>query len=466
MTNDRDDQLAAWLGDSVAMGSDLVLERAFAVTRQASQRPGWLVAMTGGTIGARSADAGVLRFGWAVVAVIGMLVVLTAALVVGGLAPDPAPSPVVVESLQPSPSEPIDLPPSEEAQPSADEFRGLVAYVRTMTLAPGQADCTETNRRRCSISRIWVANGDGSGAHELMPGQLTNQQLIAWSPDGTRLLHLDDGHLALVRPDGSERELLPQALLCPVLVEADNCQATVEEGVSFSPDGARLAYVIYEGNELQDSTVVILDLVTGQVTRLESTRTNGPIPCTTAASEGVNEFPRWSTDGTRLVVARQGIGPVEASGQVCRSIIFSVNAAGTDLRVIVPSDGRNVPLNASWSPDDSRIVFHSSDFLGSTGPEPLCDIGIVRPDGSDRRWLTSDGVSCWPRWTEDGRIVFLKWTNPERSSYDLWIMDGDGANPTRLDDTSIAALTAVGCVSCPAQDADGGEVLWQPTPDR
>jgi Tol biopolymer transport system component len=207
-----------------------------------------------------------------------------------------------------------------------------------------------------------------------------------------------------------------------------------------------------------------MDLATRQVTRLESTTTNALIPCTTAASEGFNDSLRWSPDGSRLLVVRQGVGPPDEGGPICRSVVFTVNADGTGFRMVVPSDGQHEPNIASWSPDGSHIAFHMSNYSASAGPEPLCDVNIVRPDGSELRELTSDGVSCWPRWTRDGHIVFLKWTNPEHSAYDLWIMDGDGSNPMRLDDTSIPALSAIGCMVCPSpENAEGGDVLWQPT---
>ena len=147
----------------------------------------------------------------------------------------------------------------------------------------------------------------------------------------------------------------------------------------------------------------------------------------------------------------------------CQSTIFTVNVDGSDLRRLVPPD---VPaLSPRWSPDGSSIIFHAATPAGTTS-----DIYAVRADGTGLRALTSDGVSVWPHWTRDGRIVFIRGITPDGRG-DLWIMDGAGGNATPLDAT-VPALTAAGCLVCPHPDDQGrywavnhlNERLWQPVP--
>jgi Tol biopolymer transport system component len=376
------------------------------------------------------------------------------------------------------PPSPLDAPsaPSAQALPSASTVTnaGVVAYAKS--------------------GRIWVTDTDGADDRQLVafeldpekPRQLNStdsQYPMAWSPDGSRLYYRfervenagpDDGigtvhnGLAMTDAGGSTPvELLDVATLhrrqvnpwCPAPVEFNNCQANLE-GAAISGDGARLAYTIQEGRELNTSSIVVLDVASGVMTRLASTRTRNPgslpnegpnEPCTPLHG-GYNEGLQWSPDGTRLVFTRFD----------CHNGVFTINADDSDLRELglpgVPA------LYPRWSPDGSTITFHVATSDGTT-----VDVFTVQSDGTRLQALTNDGISVWPHWTRGGRIVFVRWTQPAEGLGDLWIMDADGANAAPVDAT-IPALTAAGCTVCPYPDdqghfwADGGLNLrlWQP----
>ena len=343
--------------------------------------------------------------------------------------------------------------------------------------------------------RIWVTNADGTDHRQLVAVELDPekprhldstdvQYPMAWSPDGSRLYYRfervevagpDDGigtpHSGLAMTDAAGSrpvELLDVATprlrqvnpWCPAPVEFDNCQANLD-GAAISADGTGLVYTIQEGRELNTSSIVVLDVASGLMTRLASTRTRNPgslpnegpnEPCTPAHG-GYNEGLQWSPDGTRLVFTRFD----------CRNGLFTINADDSDPRELGPA----VPaLAPRWSPDGSTIVFHIATSDGTT-----VDVYTIRSDGTDFRALTSDGVSVWPHWTHDRRIVFVRWTQPDDGIGDLWIMDADGGNAAPVDAT-IPALTAAGCTVCPYPNDEGqfwGEGglntrLWQPVP--
>ena len=383
--------------------------------------------------------------------------------------------------------------PAQTAVPSPSESvaPGVVAYEMTQPLQ----NCPRRLPTGCFETRIWVVNADGTGAHLLLPDAVGSQDLLAWLPDGARLLYRDgDGNLALTDATGSKPEVLPQFLvpkepaatplawsLCPVdegaVGHIYSCWSELTS-VAVSPDGTRLAYAIGEDThdpgkqEVQTSALAILDLPTRQVTKVQSTQTTNPgEPCTTAASEGGDASPSWSPDGTRLAFGRWAIGP--AADAICKDALFTVNADGSDLRQLVPPSAGLHGFAPSWSSDGSSILFHGTTYVVRNGTvaDMYDDIYTVRPDGSGLQALTSDRASAWPFWTRDGRIVFIRWTASADGRGDLWTMDADGANARQVGST-LPALTAAGCMVCPyATSGDQyfvgnqlDEALWQPAP--
>jgi Tol biopolymer transport system component len=311
---------------------------------------------------------------------------------------------------------------------------------------------------------IWAMNSDGTDAH-LLPGV---DAPLGWSADGSRLFYDDgDGSVFAIDTDGSPPVRIagiPE--LCPPVTVDDTCEANVDE-ILISPDGRRLAYPI--GNDSPLDMMGFFDIATGRVTRVEFDSVGGP------ACEGpFGGGPlQWSPDGTRFAFGNS-VGP-RVDG-FCQGAVFTVNVDGTDLRRVTSSNVH--AMEPHWSPDGSTIVFSRStprsawDRKGDATRIPIdMDIYSVSPDGSGLTGLTSDGVSILPLWTRDGRIVFTRRMHPQAAG-ELWIMDADGQNATRLD-TTVAAQTAAGCLICPYPDEQGilpGDVdtnhrFWQPMPD-
>ncbi len=401
-----------------------------------------LIAASGGTIAAEPTNRSV-GLAWGLVAVVALIGLLVAGLVVGGwLRPQPEP-PVVLAS----PSEVPSLPPAGA---------GLIAYTRIEPLQPG-LECSDSFVSvSCFRPRLWVSNEDGTDAHELLPDRPGRQGVVAWSPDGRQLLFSEDsaGSAGLMLTDGSGSEPRP---LCD-----GPCSGF--DGVVFSPDGSRLAFVRY-GSEEMTSVIATMDLATGAITELESTRITDP-------ELGGNDAPRWSPDGTMLVFARQGVVvPGEAEGA---ALLFVVDADGSDLRQLGPADLH--AIDPDWSPDGTRIAFVSTVWDGAA-TDPLViehDIYSIRPDGSGLQRLTNDGASARPNWTADGRIAYVHFPpglipDDLAAAFELWTMDAGGANKRQQDAASAADLTEAGCMTCPYPPPLEAEIfilndaVWQPT---
>jgi dipeptidyl aminopeptidase/acylaminoacyl peptidase len=376
-------------------------------------------------------------------------VLLTSAIVGGALLAgsddDDAPA-VVVASDAPT----IDAPPGPSSPPVSvpPASPRLIAYVKFSPLFAGSPECPRGARRIFGqtpkgCSRIWVSNSDGTGAHELVPDHPGYQTPLEWSPDGTRLLFEDAAGLWLVDASGTIVQSIPLEDLCPI-----GC-VTIW-GYEFSPDGTKIAFERTPNTTSGESVIAVAELVTGHVTEITST-----------ASEG-NDAPHWSPDGTRLTFARQPGGHTP-------STLFMVNVDGSDLHRFLPPE--LYAIEPRWSPDGSLIAFLSED----PNLDASSNIYAVGPDGIGLRRLTSDGVSARPEWTADGRIVYARAVGDPSAlkGYELWIMDADGANQAKLAVEDVVQLTAAHCVACAwVRDPDSQtpltefmiNALWQPTP--
>jgi dipeptidyl aminopeptidase/acylaminoacyl peptidase len=359
--------------------------------------------------------------------------------------------------IGPSPTSSASASPSESAHPDA--------AVYAFTKGAGSAAECGGSRGGC-IPRLWVANLDGSGAHELLPDQSGCQRFQAWSPDGTRLLFTrsecrwngEAGLTGLDRfyltdPTGSQPQLVDTGCV-------DLCVS--EDDAVFSADGLRILFVRTRsippapsatdpvtGKPAQPTDVRVLasiDLATGRVTELGDFD-----QCDRCGTESPRSDPRWSPDRTQIVYTWKApeFGP-QAPAQ---GAVFVVDADGGNVHQIAPAGGA-----PSWSPDGTRIVLQIDRYEEVT---PIfeyrffSDIYTIRPDGSDLRRLTTDEISLSPAWSVDGRIWFTRIPRVDGNQAtepppQYWVMDADGSHPEQ--------------VSGPPQPQDLAGGATQPTP--
>jgi dipeptidyl aminopeptidase/acylaminoacyl peptidase len=481
MTNHDADPLATWLRQGPDHGPIAGLDATFARLPSVRQRPAWLVSLSGDTISARPAERR-LRLGLAVAA--GLIVVVVGGLALsGGVPPTP-------DSTRVTPS------PSSNGTPIPTVAPDVIVYSERMELAFGEDGCTQDFG--CSRSWVAVADVDGSNPRRLFPDAEPHQRVAAVSPDGTAMIvtGLDAAQLGprtvyyLTDVAGAEPVILDTGC-------AGSCGDDFFGFSAFSPDGRSLAMVRNFGEDPNlwpgESTVIaILDLATGEVVELDSTVARNPDvgpPCHLGCGEGSNDAPSWSADGSRLLFARSGIGTPNEPRTIHDTVLFVVDADGANLRQLVPTE--LFARDAQWSPDGSLIAFTSGievlsldDFGLLENWHQLNDIYTVRPDGTNIRRLTrftagpvpeapGDLGPSGPMWTRDGRIVFQRRVGDpadpgsSASDWELWVMDSDGGNATRLDGEATT-MTAAGCVICAYPFPDSGDyprfAFWRALP--
>lgn len=317
------------------------------------------------------------------------VIVLAGAIVAGGAAvvslltrPEP-PSPVV-PPVSPSPSRPS----APSLAPTSAPPTAAGPYVTYVVSSPASFFRVDT----------WIARADGSKAHLLSKG-LTD---VAWSADGSHLLVVgflgttgQNEHLYLASAADGFSSLDDLGLdtggdhACPLPNRAnDVCQ---DDGFALSPDGRHVAFERRCTDELPGCySIATMDLGTGRVTVLGTTRTTGQRPI-----EGVD----WSPDGSRILFTRSSDQAITSSGGIPTWELFIVDADGQHLhRLDVGGVSAREPR---WSLDGATIAFASEAWPQSGH---VTDIYSVHPDGSGLVRLTTDGISSQPEWTGDGRI--------------------------------------------------------------
>jgi dipeptidyl aminopeptidase/acylaminoacyl peptidase len=279
------------------------------------------------------------------------------AAVVGGHLITPKPEPTLL-NVVPNPT--ILATPAPEASPSAPPAPALFVFNKGAGTA---AECRD-GRGGC-ISRLWVANLDGTGAHELLADQRGCQRFQDWSPDGTRLLFSRsdcrstvDGMFGAERfyltdASGSEPQLVDTGCVSPCLSEDD---------AVYSSDGRQILFVRTVSVPVPPSAtpdpmgkpvpptekrvLASLDLSTGRVTELRDFDI-----CDQCGTEWPRSYPAWSPDRTQIAYtwAAQLPGPQPPKDPA----VFIADADGGNAHQV--SAIGSLP---GWSPDGTEIVFH------------------------------------------------------------------------------------------------------------
>ncbi|MEV4754314.1 DPP IV N-terminal domain-containing protein [Micromonospora sp. NPDC049559] len=198
----------------------------------------------------------------------------------------------------------------------------------------------------------------------------------AWSPDGRLLAYSTDrgGKLDIWLRDldtGADRQLT-------------NLPGAAAVSASWSPDGARLAFLD------QDGALHTVEVGTGEVRRI-------------LAATFEPGRPTWSPDGN--VIALAAIRPYSARYREGLSTILLVDRHTGAARYVEPMPHRSIQTRGDdgpvWSPDGRRMAFVVASVLW---------VVDVHPDGTfagTPRQLTSE-VTDAPSWSGDSaRLLYL-----------------------------------------------------------
>jgi TolB protein len=288
---------------------------------------------------------------------------------------------------------------------------------------------------------IYLARADGSEVRQLTSG-LGIESFPTWSPDGTRIAYrvYQSGSDSLVVVDGSGRNAI-------TLDTTDALRADCTRGgPTWSPDGTTLVFPA--ANPLCDGR-----------SELFIVPSDGSSPATRLLAPDLEgQFADWSPDGKQIAFLGR-----DATGSVAYYVVDAgpggALTGGFQARRILPTGGafNDAWAGPRWAPDGTELA-----VVSDTG-----DIVVLLPDGSEARVVAETAFN--PAWSPDGRrLAFHRTVDPAEYFQDrpctarAWVVDADGTNERRLDPL------VEGCAPPPLWSPDGTRlagVLIVATPD-
>ncbi len=236
---------------------------------------------------------------------------------------------------------------------------------------------------------IWV-QAPGEPRRSAAPGVPTDNQHPDWSRDGEQIA-FDTNFNAIwtVGVDGSgESELVS----C-----TGECSAVFEP--AWSPDGSTLAFVriLGDGTHTLAAQVLTLDPTSGETTVVHED----------TAGDVWEYTPRWSFDGSSLVLERDLFASnLLSEEQILSSELRVVSVATGVARSVRGTRGGQTP---DWSPTEDLIVY--TDGI---------NLFTVRPDGEAKTKLTafesSEQSAIQPTFLPDGSGVVFTWVTGTQNS--------------------------------------------------
>jgi len=311
----------------------------------------------------------------------------------GGRTSVPTPAPTVAAVATPSAAPTPSPSPSSSPGPSPYPLAAGEAWI-----ALGGPD-----------NNVTLIRPDGTGAHDILSTIGTSVANPAWSPDGQRVVFEGNGdhgsQLWVAEADGTgAHQLTPTPPGCP------NGLCTEAVQPAWSPDGKTIAYIApqHDGGGYVQTSLMLVDVTSGKTTEVYTTK-----------DTSLNR-PTWSPDSRRIALEIDRYdGLVEAS-PIKDSLISLIDTQATDRTPKALTDPKLLAGYPSWHPTDDRITFRTNRLDTNTSTlldgHAASNVYTIDANGKGMTAVThypvGGAIVRAPSWTPDGRILFSKLADP------------------------------------------------------
>jgi TolB protein len=275
-----------------------------------------------------------------------------------------------------------DINPNNDAQTASTTVKAASGLGNANGLIAFSTNAGSTTSGRHDV---YITNPDGTGLTPITYDNLLDDQMPAWSPDGTKIVFTATGSLGgsglwVMNGDGTGKTQLTSPN-----------SSNNDVNACWSPDGTRIVF---------QASSNFLTVMNADGTQLKSLGTFGG-------------SPTWSPDGTRIAFANGlGIGMIFADGSGKTSITLPRVPGG--------------PF--SWSPDSTKLVLSEPD--GTSFGRSLY---IVNFDGSGLTSINNTSGGQFPSWSPDGtKIAFTTNSLAGGLAQGLYTINIDGTGLTKI----------------------------------
>jgi Tol biopolymer transport system component len=246
-------------------------------------------------------------------------------------------------------------------------------------------------------SELMIADADGTNARKLVPG-LQIDYNASFSADGQWVVFTSERYgsadIFRVRTDGMGLERLTDS-------------PAFDDQAALSPDGASLAFVSSRDGGSTD--VFVMDMKSRQIRNLTK-------------SPGGDYRPSWSPDGKRIAFSSDRGTKLQRSPgnweQVQAASVYIVDVDGGNLRKL-SSEGRFAG-SPKWSPDGTRVVVYelavADTFKARQLPlQSAVESRIVSIDvatGARVEHAAGPGLKLAPQFLDSSRVAYLQKSGP------------------------------------------------------